>query len=70
MLVDLPDAALEELTQLSKARGTSRAQLIRMAVANFLEESRPALKDSCGLWKTRGVDSLALERTLRSEWKR
>ena len=35
-LVDLPETELEELTALSRARKTSRAELIRQAVAGFL----------------------------------
>ena len=69
-LVDLPDAELKELTELSRARGTSRAQLIRLAVAGFLEQNRPGLEGSFGLWKQRRVDGIAYQETARGEWDR
>lgn len=69
-LVDLPETELKELTDLSRARGTSRAELIRQAVSGFLAENRPALKQSFGLWKQRGEDALAYQDRLRNEWER
>ena len=39
-LVDIPEAELEELRALSRARKVSRAELIRQAVAGFLAENR------------------------------
>ena len=53
-LVDLPDTELKELTELSRARGTLRAELIRQAVSGFLAENRPGVEQSFGLWKARG----------------
>jgi metal-responsive CopG/Arc/MetJ family transcriptional regulator len=69
MLVDLPEAELEQLKVLSKARKVSRAELIRQAVAGYLEQNRAGLKDSFGLWKKRREDGVAYQQRLRSEWK-
>ncbi|HWG18843.1 MAG TPA: ribbon-helix-helix protein, CopG family [Acidobacteriaceae bacterium] len=69
-LVDLPENDLEELNELSRARKTSRTQLIRLAVKGYLAENRPGLKESFGLWKDRGEDGLAYQERLRREWER
>jgi hypothetical protein len=69
-LVDIPEAELEELRALSRARKVSRAELIRQAVTGFLTENRAGLEDSFGIWKKRGVDGLKYQEELRGEWER
>ena len=69
-LVDLPERELEELTALSSLRNTSRAELIRQAVAGFLAQNKTGLEDSFGLWKSRGEDGVAYQQRLRDEWTR
>jgi hypothetical protein len=69
-LVDIPDDELEELTALSRTRKVSRAELIRQAVAGFLEQNKAGLGGSFGLWKRRGVDGLEYQKKLRREWER
>ena len=39
-LVDLPEGELEQLNVLSKSRRVSRAELIRQAVAGYLEQNK------------------------------
>jgi Ribbon-helix-helix protein, copG family len=70
MLVDLPDAELEQLNVLSKARRVSRAELIRQAVAGYLEQNKAGLEDSFGLWKKKAVDGVKYQERLRGEWER
>ena len=69
-LVDLPERTLEQLTALSRSRKTSRAELIRQAVAGYLAQNKAGVEDSFGLWKDRGVDGLKYQETLREEWER
>jgi hypothetical protein len=69
-LVDLPDRELQQLTALSRSKKTSRAELIRQAVAGYLAQNRAGIEDSFGLWKDRGVDGLAYQESLRDEWER
>ncbi|MDP9050676.1 MAG: ribbon-helix-helix domain-containing protein [Acidobacteriota bacterium] len=69
-LVDLPEDELRELNELSRARKTSRTQLIRLAVTGFLAQNRPGLEDSFGVWKKRREDGVAYQDKLRSEWER
>ena len=68
-LVDLPERTLEQLTALSRSRKTSRAELIRQAVAGYLAQNRAGIEDSFGLWKGRGVDGLKYQEQLRDEWE-
>jgi len=69
-LVDLPEGELERLNVLSRTRKVSRAELIRQAVSGFLEQNKPGLDDSFGLWKQRGVDGVEYQERLRGEWER
>ncbi len=69
-LVDLPDRELDQLTALSRSRKTSRAELIRQAVAGYLAQNRAGIEDSFGLWKDRGVDGLKYQEKMREEWER
>jgi hypothetical protein len=68
-LVDLPERDLKQLTALSRSRKTSRAELIRQAVAGYLAQNRAGIEDSFGLWKSRGVDGLKYQEKLRDEWE-
>jgi hypothetical protein len=70
MLVDLPEAELERLNVLSRARKVSRAELIRQAVAGFLAQNKAGLEGSFGLWKHRDVDGVKYQEKLRGEWER
>lgn len=69
-LVDLPEADLERLNGLSRARKVSRAELIRQAVAGYLEQNKAGLEDSFGLWKKKSVDGVRYQERLRGEWER
>ena len=69
-LVDLPEAELEQLNALSRERRVSRAELIRQAVAGYLEQNRTGLEDSFGLWKKKDVDGVRYQQRLRGEWER
>ena len=69
-LVDLPEAELEQLNALSRQRRVSRAELIRQAVAGYLEQNRTGLEETFGLWKKKGVDGVRYQERLRGEWER
>lgn len=68
-LVDLPEGELEQLNELSRARRVSRAELIRQAVAGYLEQNKAGLQHSFGLWKRKAEDGVAYQARLRSEWE-
>lgn len=67
-LVDIPDRQLKALTAICEAEKVSRAELIRQAIAAYLEKKKPGGEDVFGLWKDRKVDGLAYQEQVRSEW--
>jgi metal-responsive CopG/Arc/MetJ family transcriptional regulator len=68
-LVDLGDAQLEALDELSKQEKRSRAALIRQAIDDYLATRRSKKEsDAFGLWGKRKVDGLAYQEKVRSEW--
>jgi metal-responsive CopG/Arc/MetJ family transcriptional regulator len=69
-LVDLPEAELAQLNALSRQRRVTRAELIRQAVAGYLEQNRTGLEDSFGLWKKKVVGGVRYQERLRREWER
>ena len=66
--------AIEQLAQICKAKGISRAEAIRRAVSDFIErQSRPdtnSAKKAFGIWKNKKEDGLRYEDDIRSEWER
>jgi metal-responsive CopG/Arc/MetJ family transcriptional regulator len=68
-LVDLSDAQLRELDELSKAEKRSRAALIREAIDDFLAKRRRKHQgDAFGLWGQRQIDGLVYQERVRREW--
>ena len=69
-LVGFPDKDFAELDALSGIQHVSRAELIRQAVALYIEKFKPAdnAEEAFGLWKTRETDGLAYQTRLREEW--
>jgi metal-responsive CopG/Arc/MetJ family transcriptional regulator len=68
-LVDLGDAQLQALDELSKKEKRSRAALIRRAIDDYLAKERYKQEgDAFGLWGKRKVDGLAYQKKVRSEW--
>lgn len=69
-LVGFSDRDLSELDALSALKQVPRSELIRQAVAAYLEKLRPAANadDAFGLWKDKKIDGLAYQKKLRDEW--
>lgn len=72
---DIPDDLVAELTTLAQRQGISRAELIRRALAAYLDlipaESKvgeDALEVTYGIWKDRNIDGVEYQRKLRDEW--
>ena len=69
-LVGFPDQDLLMLDSISASQHVSRAELIRLAVANYIEKFK-AIDDSddaFGAWKAKKIDGLAYQAKLRQEW--
>ncbi len=68
-LVDLGEAQLQALDELSKKEKRSRAALIRRAIDDYLAKQRDKQQsDAFGLWGKRKVDGLAYQEKARREW--
>lgn len=68
-IVDLPDAQIAALAALEAKRRTSRTQLVREAVAQFIKTQAP--DDSAfGAWQraTSVRDGMVVQQELRDEW--
>lgn len=81
-LIDLPEQQLAQLTRLAKTRSVSRAQVVREAVASYLDAA-PELRARTD-WVAKGfgalvdmpmtidgrghADALDYQRKLRDEW--
>ncbi|MEO9060517.1 MAG: CopG family transcriptional regulator [Nitrosospira sp.] len=66
--MDIPDRQIKELIRISKAEKLSRAEIIRQAVAAFIEMKNPGTVEAFGLWKERETDNVTYQEQLRSEW--
>ncbi|WP_432262947.1 ribbon-helix-helix protein, CopG family [Cupriavidus sp. TMH.W2] len=68
ILVDLPEAQVDELAQLVEAEHRPRAAIIRDAVEQYIARRKAgAHVDAFGLWKGK-TEGLAYQEGLRSEW--
>jgi metal-responsive CopG/Arc/MetJ family transcriptional regulator len=68
-LVDVTDAQLRALDELSKQDKLSRAALIRAAIDDYLAKRHGTQRgDAFGLWGKRKIDGLAYQEKVRSEW--
>ena len=68
-IVDLPDEQIEALKRMSEAAHSSRAELVRRAIDEYLARHLPAQDDGAfGLWKKRANDGLAYQERMRDEW--
>jgi predicted transcriptional regulator len=69
-IIDLPDEQVAPLKELAARTRLSRAELVRRAVAEYLNRHRAPPEDTAfGLWKDRDEDGLRYQERLRSEWK-
>ncbi len=69
-IIDLPPQHIQQLDRFSAHARISRAELIRRAVADYLQ--RNPLVDvpapAFGLWARRKEDGVAYQERLRAEW--
>ena len=68
-IVDLPEKQIEALKQMSEASRSSRAELVRRAIDEFLAHHLPAQDDEAfGIWRERKTDGLDYQDRMRDEW--
>ncbi len=69
--MDIPDKMLDELDSIAKRESISRAEAVRRAIAEFMAERGVLRTDEAfGIWKSRNIDALQYEDSLRGEWSR
>lgn len=70
-IVDIPSDLLNEVDALAKREKISRAEAVRLALAEYLGRRGASRPDAAfGIWKSKKVDPLDYEDSLREEWKR
>ena len=68
ILVDISQNYLDDLGAMARAEKLPRAEIIRKAIASYVEQNRSVTADAFGIWKDRQVDGLEYQETMRSEW--
>lgn len=67
--IELSEEQERRLADVCHREGVSRAEVIRRAVAQYLDKAyirNPG--DAFGIWRDRNVDGLRFERRVRREW--
>lgn len=67
-LVDIPDRQLKDLAAICVAERLPRAELIRRAIAAYIEKKKAPAVEAFGLWQNRKLDGLTYQEQVRSEW--
>ena len=68
-IVDLPEKQIEALKRMSEASRSSRAELVRRAIDEYLARHLPAQGDEAfGIWGKREIDGLDYQDRMRDEW--
>ena len=68
-LVDIAEPQLKALEEIARAKGQSRAAVIRAAIDEFVKLKHLGEGDDAfGLWGASEVDGLDYQEKMRSEW--
>jgi metal-responsive CopG/Arc/MetJ family transcriptional regulator len=68
-IIDLPSEHVDSLDEIGTRERLSRAEVIRRAVAQYIQEHRlSADDDAFGLWRDRELEGVSYQRKLRREW--
>jgi metal-responsive CopG/Arc/MetJ family transcriptional regulator len=70
-IIDLPSQQVDSLDEICKRERLSRAEAIRRAVAQYIQEQHLSPHDDAfGLWRGREVEGVSYQRKLRREWRK
>ncbi len=70
-LVDIPDALIREIDGLAEREDISRAEAIRRAMKEYLaRHTKPRPDAAFGIWKSKRINPLDYEDSIRGEWER
>ena len=67
-LIDIPDRQIQGLADICAVEKKTRAELIRVAIAEYLEKRRPTTATAFGIWKDHRIDGILYQEQSRSEW--
>ncbi|MEW6683881.1 MAG: ribbon-helix-helix protein, CopG family [Nitrospirota bacterium] len=67
-IIELSEKALKALSEICLREKISRAEAIRRAVEAYTSRKAPPSEEAFGIWRSRDVDSLEYQDTLRAEW--
>jgi metal-responsive CopG/Arc/MetJ family transcriptional regulator len=71
MIIDVPDALLNEVDALAQRENISPNEVVTRALSAYLAERSASHSDNAfGIWKSKQVDPLDAEDLLRGEWNR
>lgn len=68
ILIDISDQQIKDLAAIGEAEKLSRAELIRQAIAAYLEKKHTEAINAFGVWKDRKIDGVVYQERSRSEW--
>ena len=68
LLIDISDQQIKDLTGIGETEKMSLAELIRQAIAAYLEKKRPKTIKAFGVWKDCKVGGVIYQEQSRSEW--
>ncbi len=72
VLFEMDGAKLADLDAIIAKNGWSRAEAIRYAIDNLIEQEsmkENLAKKAFGLWKDRKIDGVEFQKKLRDEWE-
>ena len=70
-LIDLPEKLLNDIDAVAERDSISRAEAVRRAVAEYVaKRNAPRADAAFGIWKSKHIEALKYEDSLRDEWQR
>jgi metal-responsive CopG/Arc/MetJ family transcriptional regulator len=70
-IIDLPRELVKNLDSIAGQDKISRAEAVRRAVAEYVARRSSTRENAAfGIWKSKNIDPLAYEDSLRGEWDR
>jgi hypothetical protein len=67
-IIDIPQAQIREVDRVCKALGISRAEAVRRALGDFVQQNDAVTVDGFGLWKDVRAERSQLVSKLRQRW--
>jgi metal-responsive CopG/Arc/MetJ family transcriptional regulator len=69
ILVELPKNYVDDLGTIARREKLPRAEIVRQAVAAYIDRNKAVTTSAFGIWKKRKVDGIAYQEDARSEWR-